>query len=37
VHRRMLEQAVASLRQQITQVQAGTLEVQPAYSNSRTP
>ena len=37
VHRGMLEQAVASLREQINQVQAGTLEVQPAYSNSRTP
>ncbi|HVH28828.1 MAG TPA: hypothetical protein VM818_18835 [Vicinamibacterales bacterium] len=36
VHRQMLEQAVASLRVQISQVQAGTLEARPAYSNSRT-
>jgi hypothetical protein len=35
-HRRMLEQAVTSLREQIDQVQSGTIEVRPAYSNSRT-
>jgi hypothetical protein len=35
-HRRMLEQAVAALREQISQVRAGTPVVRPAYSDRRT-
>jgi hypothetical protein len=35
-HRAMLERAIAALRERIGQVQAGTAEILPAYSNSRT-
>jgi hypothetical protein len=35
-HRLMLERAIAALRGQIDQVQAGTAEIPPAYSHNRT-